>query len=176
VIFAKGWPKPYPAKVHRRPRVHGIATRASACHDRGVAWLWLVIGVALGIAEVFSTTFVLVMFAAGAFAAAGAAALGLPWFLQVLTFSAVSAAALALVRPAIQRHLETDVEGAPMGLHEIEGALGLALERIDSEHGVIKLDGEMWRARPYDSTQVIEKGERVRVIEIKGATALVWRE
>jgi membrane protein implicated in regulation of membrane protease activity len=132
--------------------------------------------VALAIAEVFSTTFVLIMFAAGAFAAAGAAALGLPWFLQVLAFSVVSAGALALVRPALRQHVETDVEGAPMGLAAVEGSLALALERIDADHGVVKIDGEMWSARPYDATQVIEKGERVRIIEIKGATALVWRE
>ncbi|WP_239134108.1 NfeD family protein [Rugosimonospora africana] len=141
-----------------------------------MAWLWLVIGVALAIAEVFTTTFVLVMFAAGAFAAAGAAAIGLPWYAQVLSFGAVSAAALALVRPAIQRHLNSETEGAPIGLAAIEGSLGLVLERVDLDHGLIKIEGEMWSARPYDATQVIEKGERVRIIEIKGATALVWRE
>lgn len=43
-----------------------------------MAWLWLVLGAVLAIAEVFTTTFVLIMFAAGAFAAAGAAALGFP--------------------------------------------------------------------------------------------------
>ncbi|GAA5191635.1 NfeD family protein [Rugosimonospora acidiphila] len=138
--------------------------------------MWLVVGVALAIAEVFTTTFVLVMLAAGAFAAAAGAALGLPWYLQVLVFSVVSAAALALARPAIRRHLQTDAPGAPMGLAAIEGALGLVLERVDLDHGLIKIEGEMWSARPYDATQVIEKGERVRVIEIKGATALVWRE
>ena len=141
-----------------------------------MTWLWLVLGVALAVAEVFTTTFVLVMFAAGAFAAAGAAALGLPWYLQILSFAVISAAALALVRPAITRHLQTDAEGAPLGLTAIEGSLGLVLERIDPDHGVVKIGGEMWSARPYDATQVFEKGERVRVIEIKGATALVWRE
>jgi membrane protein implicated in regulation of membrane protease activity len=34
----------------------------------------------------------------------------------------------------------------------------------------------MWSARADDATQVFEPGERVRVIEVKGATALVWRE
>jgi membrane protein implicated in regulation of membrane protease activity len=40
----------------------------------------------------------------------------------------------------------------------------------------VQIGGEMWSARAYDATQVIEPGERVRVIEVKGATALVWRE
>jgi membrane protein implicated in regulation of membrane protease activity len=138
--------------------------------------LWLVIGVVLAIAEVFTTTFVLIMFAAGALAAAAAAALGLPLWVQVLVFGGVSAAALFGIRPLIQQRFHRDSDTAPVGLAAIEGAAGLVLERIDADHGLVKIDGEMWSARPYDATQVIEPGERVRVIEIKGATALVWRE
>ncbi len=140
-----------------------------------MAWLWLVIGVALAIAELFTSTFVLLMLAAGALAAAAAAALGLPLWLQVLAFGVISAAALAGVRPMIQRHLHS-ADAAPIGLAAIEGASGLVLERVDNDHGLIKIEGEMWSARPYDVTQVMEPGERVRVIEIKGATALVWKE
>ena len=141
-----------------------------------MAWLWLVIGVALAIAEVFTTTFVLIMFAVGAFAAAAAAALGLPIWVQALIFAAVAAAALAGVRPLIQRHLHRNSDTAPVGLAAIEGSAGLVLERVDADHGLVKIEGEMWSARPYDATQTIEPGERIRVIEIKGATALVWRE
>jgi membrane protein implicated in regulation of membrane protease activity len=141
-----------------------------------VAWLWLVVGVALAVAEVFTTTFVLIMFAAGAFAAAAAAALGSPIWLQAVVFAAVSAAALAGLRPTIQRHVHRSGDSTPVGLAAIEGSPGLVLERVDADHGLIKIEGEMWSARPYDATQVIEPGERVRVIEIKGATALVWRE
>jgi membrane protein implicated in regulation of membrane protease activity len=132
--------------------------------------------VVLAIAEMFTSTFVLIMFSVGAFAAAAAAALGLPIWVQAAAFAAVSAAALAGVRPLIQRHLHRNSDAAPLGLAAIEGAAGLVLERVDVDHGLIKIEGEMWSARPYDATEVIEPGERVRVIEIKGATALVWRE
>ncbi len=141
-----------------------------------MAWLWLVVGVALAVAEVFTTTFVLIMFAAGAFAAAAAAALGSPLWLQAVVFAAVSAATLAGVRPLIQRHWHRDSDSAPMGLAAIEGSPGLVLERVDEDHGLVKIEGEMWSARPYDATQVFEPGERVRVIEIRGATDLVWKE
>jgi membrane protein implicated in regulation of membrane protease activity len=141
-----------------------------------VAWLWLAVGVALAIAEMFTSTFVLLMFAAGAIAAAAVAAVGLPLWVQALVFGIVSTAALAGVRPLIQRHLHRNSDSAPVGLAAIEGAAGLVLERVDADHGLVKIDGEMWTARPYDATQVIEAGERIRVIEIKGATALVWRE
>jgi membrane protein implicated in regulation of membrane protease activity len=141
-----------------------------------VAWLWLLVGVILAIAEVFTSTFVLIMFAVGAFAAAAVAALGLPIWLQAAAFAAVSVAAVMGVRPVIQRHLHTSSDPAPLGLASIEGAAGLVLERVDTDHGLVKIEGEMWSARPYDSKQVIEPGERVHVVEIKGATALVWKE
>jgi membrane protein implicated in regulation of membrane protease activity len=132
--------------------------------------------VALAIAEVFTSTFVLIMLAAGALAAAAAAAVGFPLWAQALAFALVSGATLAGVRPLIQQRVHRSADPAPIGLASIEGAPGLVLERIDADHGLIKIEGEMWSARPYDATQVIEPGERVRVIEIKGATALVWKE
>jgi membrane protein implicated in regulation of membrane protease activity len=141
-----------------------------------VAWLWLVVGVVLVIAEIFTTTFVLIMFAAGALAAAAAAALGLPQWVQVAVFAAVSAAALAGLRPTIARHMHASPDSTPMGMEAIEGSTALVLERIDLDHGLVKIEGELWSARPYDAAEVFEPGERVRIIEIKGATALVWRE
>ena len=47
------------------------------------------------------------------------------------------------------------------------------LERVDGDGGQIKLGGEIWTARSYDEDEVIEPGERARVIQIQGATALV---
>jgi membrane protein implicated in regulation of membrane protease activity len=138
--------------------------------------LWLVLGVGLVVAELFTTTFVLLMFAAGAFAAAGAAALGVNVVGQGVVFAIVSALALWGVRPAIRRHLHSSNQEAPMGLEAIEGSTGVVLEEIDESHGLIKIEGELWRARPYDATQVIPAGEQVRVVEIKGATAMVWRD
>jgi membrane protein implicated in regulation of membrane protease activity len=141
-----------------------------------VAWLWLVVGIVLAIAEAFTTTFVLIMFAAGALAAAAGAAFGAPLWLQLLVFAVVSAGSLIGVRPFLARHLHPDGSAAPMGVAALEGGTGLVLERVDLDHGMIKIDGEMWRARPVDTHQVYEPGERVRIVEIKGTTALVWKE
>lgn len=140
--------------------------------------LWIVLGVVLAVAEMFTATFVLIMLAAGAFAAATAAALGAPVVGQVAAFGVVSALALAAVRPIIMRHgLSASQTGdTPFGVEAIEGSAGLVLEQVDADHGLVKIDGEMWTARSYDATQVMEPGERVRVVEVRGATALVWRD
>jgi membrane protein implicated in regulation of membrane protease activity len=141
-------------------------------------WLvvWLVLGVVLVVAELFTTTFVLLMLAAGAFAAAAVAALDVGVVGQGIVFAVVSALALAGVRPALRRHLKGSERDTPMGISAIEGASCLVVEEIDEDHGMVKIEGELWRARPYDATQVIPAGERVRVVEIKGATAMVWRD
>ena len=52
----------------------------------------------------------------------------------------------------------------------------IVLERIANDEGVgcVKIDGgEVWTARSYDEDEVIDAGERVEVVEIRGATALV---
>ena len=134
--------------------------------------------VALAIVEIFTLTFVLLMLAGGAVAAALAAALGASVPVQATVFVVVSAATLLAVRPIIQRHRRPAIETGetPFGVEAITGSTGLVLEQVDVDHGMIKIDGELWTARPYDATQVIAEGERVRVIEVKGATALVWRD
>jgi membrane protein implicated in regulation of membrane protease activity len=143
-----------------------------------MAALWIVLGVVFAIAEMFSLTFVLIMLSGGAFAAAIAAALGASVPVQAAVFAIVSALALFAVRPVIHRHRLSALESGDeaFGLEAIEGSTGTVLELVDSGQGLVKIDGELWTARSYDATQVIEPGQRVRVIEVKGATAMVWRD
>jgi membrane protein implicated in regulation of membrane protease activity len=49
------------------------------------------------------------------------------------------------------------------------------LDRISEHHGQVKLDGEVWSARPLNEHDVYEPGEQVTVMRIDGATAVVWR-
>ena len=140
--------------------------------------MWVVLGVVLAVAEIFTTTLFLIMFAAGAFAAAAAAALGAPTALQALIFTLVSALSVAVVRPVIRRHARSALESGEQafGVEALEGATALVLEPVDAEHGLVKIDGELWSARSYDVTRSYSAGERVQVIKVRGATALVWQD
>jgi membrane protein implicated in regulation of membrane protease activity len=142
------------------------------------AVVWVVLGVLLGVAEIFTTTFFLIMFAAGAFAAAGAAALGAPVPVQALVFAIVSVLSVVLVRPVISRHARSALETGEQafGVEALEGVTALVLERVDDGRGLVKIDGELWSARAYDATQSFDPGERVQVIKVRGATALVWQD
>ncbi|WBB75544.1 NfeD family protein [Micromonospora sp. WMMD1128] len=142
------------------------------------AVFWIVLGVVLAVAEIFTTTLFLIMFGVGAFAAAGAAALGAPVALQAVIFAVVSALSLALARPVIRRNTRSALESGeqPFGVEAIEGATAVVLEPVDAEHGMVKIDGELWTARSFDATQRYAAGERVQVIKVRGATALVWQD
>jgi membrane protein implicated in regulation of membrane protease activity len=159
--------------------VSGIAVCARTCHDRGVqAVLWIVLAIALAIGEAFTATLLVIMFAAGALAAAGAAGLGAPVLLQVIVFALVSGLSLGAIRPIIIRHARSALESGEtaFGIEAIEGSHGMVLEEVDADHGMIKIDGELWQARSFDGAEIYLPGERVRVLRVRGATAIVWRD
>lgn len=140
--------------------------------------LWIVLAVVLAVAEAFTATFVLIMFGAGALAAAAVAGLGASLVWQVVTFAVVSGLSLALLRPVIRKHALPAISGADetIGIKALEGAPGYVLEQVTAEGGLVRIDGELWTARAFETTQVIEAGERIRVIEVEATTVLVWRD
>jgi membrane protein implicated in regulation of membrane protease activity len=142
------------------------------------AVLWIILAVALAIGEVFTATFLIVMFAVGALAAAGVAALGAPILLQVIVFAIVSGLSVGALRPIIMKHARSALESGdmPFGIEAIEGTHATVLEEVDGERGMIKIDGEMWQARSFDGNEKYLPGERVRVVKVHGVTAIVWRD
>lgn len=142
------------------------------------AVLWVVLAIALAIAEAFTATFLVIFFSVGALAAAGAAALGAPILLQAIVFAVVSGLSVGALRPIILKHQRSALESGetPFGIEAIEGSQGTVLEEVDAEHGLIKIDGELWTARAFDHTEKYLPGERVRVMKLRGATAIVWRD
>ena len=53
--------------------------------------------------------------------------------------------------------------------------LGVVVSEVTAQGGQVRINGELWTARPYDETEVIEPGATVDVFEIRGATALVHK-
>jgi membrane protein implicated in regulation of membrane protease activity len=141
---------------------------------RDHAWeTWLGLTIVLGLAETLSLDLVLLMLAAGAAIGMVAALLGAPFALQVVLAAATSVAALAVVRPNVVKRMHSGPDLA-LGHGKLVGQQGVVTERITAnDPGRIKLAGEIWSAQPYDDTLVIEPGETVDVLQIKGATALV---
>jgi membrane protein implicated in regulation of membrane protease activity len=137
--------------------------------------IWLIAACVLGVGEMHQGGFYLAPFAAGAALAAVVSLLGVGGLLSAVVFIAASAIVFATLRPVAQRHRRLP-PAIRTGAAALVGRPAIVLERIANEEGVgcVKIDGgEVWTARSYDEHEVIPAGERVEVVEIRGATALV---
>lgn len=139
------------------------------------AWLfWLIAAGVLTIAEALSLDLVLIMCGGAALVGAGAAALGAPVAIQVAAFAVSALGLLAVVRPTAKRHLELSAAHHRTGVEALVGNEAVVMSAVDGQGGRVKLAGEEWSAQAFDPTEVLEVGRVVRVMEIKGATAIVW--
>ena len=84
----------------------------------------------------------------------------------------VSVLLLVLVRPALRRQFLSGT-GLPEPAKALEGKSALVLDRVARHEGQVKLDGEVWTARPFNDDDVYEPGDHVTVVHIDGATAVV---
>lgn len=140
------------------------------------AWLmWLIAAGVLAIAEALSLDLFLIMLAGAALVASGAAALGAPVALQVAVFAVSALGLIGVVRPLAKRRLELP-HAERMGIEALVGRKAVVVRTVDQHGGLVKLAGEEWSAEAYDPTQVLEVGRTVQVMEIRGATALVWSQ
>ncbi|MEU4657352.1 NfeD family protein [Streptomyces sp. NPDC023723] len=137
-------------------------------------WLiWLIVAAVLVVVEIFTLTAALGMLGAAALVTAGLAAIGLPLPFQFLAFGVLAAASLLFVRPVALRHIGQP-QAARFGTDALVGKPAKVLSEVTDADGRVRIDGEEWTARSYDETLVIAAGATVDVIEIRGATALVY--
>jgi membrane protein implicated in regulation of membrane protease activity len=140
-----------------------------------MTWVfWILLAVVLSVGEILTLSFFMAPFAGGALVAALADALGAGVVLSIGVFIVTSLLMLLVVRPIARSHRRMP---APLrtGTAALIGRSALVLERISNNEavGCVKIDGEVWTARAYDDDDVYDIGERVEVVEIRGATALV---
>jgi membrane protein implicated in regulation of membrane protease activity len=137
--------------------------------------LWLVAACLLGLGELHTGGFYLLPFALGAALAAVVTLLGVGALLSGVVFIAASGIVVLTLRPVARRHRRLP-PAIRTGAAALVGRRAVVLERIanDESVGCVRIDGgEVWTARSYSDDEVIEAGERVEVVEIRGATALV---
>ena len=140
------------------------------------ALIWLVFALGLAGAEALTGDLFLIMLSGGALAAAGSSwLLDLPVWVDGAVFLVVSVLLLALVRPALKRRLVAG-KGMLDPVKALEGKSALVLDRVARHEGQVKLDGEVWTARPLNDDDIYEPGDHVTVMHIDGATAVVWRD
>ena len=144
-----------------------------------IAWiLWLVLGTALIIAEIFTLGFVLLWFGLGAVAAAlvGFLGLGIGW--QFVTFAVVSIALTAMSRTIFARYLPHGVGNMmKSGVDSLPGKVGTVTSASKGalQEGAVKVFGSTWTAFPVEGDVDLVEGEKVEVVEVKGSSIYVRR-
>ena len=137
--------------------------------------IWAILSVLLAVGEIFTPgLFFLGPIALAALAATVVAALGGGLLVQVIVFGVGSLAAVGLLRPLARKHL-TMPHAIRTGAAALEGAKATVLQHVDSRGGRVKIGGEEWSARSYMPDEEFDVGTEVEVVQIQGATALVYR-
>ena len=142
-----------------------------------LAWIfWLVLGVALIIAEVFTLGFVLFWFGIGAVVAALVGFLGGGFLLQFFVFAIVSIGLTAMSRTIFGKYLpHRDDDGLKMGVDSLPGRVGTVTIASNGalKEGAVKVFGSTWTAYPIDGETDLNEGEKVEVVSVKGSSIYV---
>ncbi len=144
-----------------------------------LAWiLWIVLGVALIIAEIFTFGFVLFCFGIGALAAALAGGLGFGFALQFFVFAIVSIALTVMSRTIFAKYFsQSDEDAVKMGMDALPGQIGTVTigSRGALQEGAVKVFGSTWTAFPIDSEMSLIEGEKVEVVRVQGSSIYVQK-
>ena len=138
------------------------------------SWIiWLIVAAVLGVAELLTTTLAFGLLAVAAVAAAVVGAFHLSFALQLVAFAVAAGAGLGFVRPIAIKHIKQP-PALRTGVAALVGRSAIVLEEVTEHGGRVRIDGEEWSSRSYDETLVIPVGTKVDVMQIKGATVLVY--
>jgi membrane protein implicated in regulation of membrane protease activity len=144
-----------------------------------IAWIiWLVLGVVLVLAEIFTLGFVLLWFGIGAFAAALAGMAGAGLITQFLVFAVVSVGLTAMSRTIFANYLShRDEDTVKMGVDSLPGQIGtVALPSKGAlREAAVRVYGSTWTAFPADGESEFVEGEKVEVVSVKGSSIMVRR-
>lgn len=138
----------------------------------GFKVLWLAVFIALAVGEAATVGLVCIWFAIGALAAFLAACVGIHFWLQLIVFAAVSAVALALLRPLASRYLHP--KRSPTNADRVVDQTASVIETINNEAGTgqVNVLGQVWTARSQLGV-VIPAGTQVKVRRIEGVKVFV---
>lgn len=140
---------------------------------------WLIVGIVMFIAEIFTTGFFIMWFGVGAFVAALVAALGAGLTAQLISFVVVSLVLTVSSRTIFKRFFLGRAQGRELATNvdALVGATAVVKEQIDNDkgEGLVKIGGEEWSAVSEDGS-VIPPGSKVQVVRIEGVKAVVREE
>ena len=133
---------------------------------------WFIAFVVLLLIELVTVNLVTIWFAIGAVAAIITTIFTDSVLIQSIVFVVVSVIALLITKPLIKKFKKFEVE--PTNSDRVIGKVGDVTKKIEkNKYGEVKVYGNTWTA---SSKEVIEVGERVKVLSIDGVKLVVEKE
>jgi membrane protein implicated in regulation of membrane protease activity len=140
-------------------------------------WIaWIVLGVVLITAEIFTLGFVLFWFGIGALAAALAAMVGFGLPFQFGIFALVSIGLTVMSRTIFAKYLpHKDCPEIKMGVDSLPGQIGTVTSSSNGalNEGAVRVYGSVWTAFPADEEIKLIEGEKVEVVSVRGSSIYV---
>ncbi len=135
-------------------------------------WFWLGVVVVMLVVEALTQALTSIWMAIAAFVTMFVAFFLPSLVLQTILFLAVSLGLLIYSRPFFLRKMGLGKERT--NADRLVGKTGLVLEPISQDSpGQVKVEGQVWTAKPSESLKEFAKGEHVEVVEIKGVSLFV---
>jgi membrane protein implicated in regulation of membrane protease activity len=142
-----------------------------------IAWIiWVVLGVILVVAEIFTMGFFLLWFGIGAFAAALVGIAGGGLLLQFLAFAGVSILMTAMSRTILAKYFaHGEGDRIKYGVDSMPGQIGTVTigSKGSLNEGAVKAYGSTWTAFPVEGEAGLVEGEKVEVVEVRGSSIYV---
>ncbi|MBO8139827.1 MAG: NfeD family protein [Thermosipho sp. (in: Bacteria)] len=123
--------------------------------------------------EIVTPTFFIFWFGLGGIAAALVAYFVGNTIWELVTFIVVSSILVLLTRPLVNKM--TGGQPRKINVDEIIGKKALVIEEIDNKSGkgIVKINGDTWRAFSVNDEVKIKKGEYVKILRVEGAHLVV---
>jgi membrane protein implicated in regulation of membrane protease activity len=154
-----------------------VAQRGSMIGGLEIWAMWIIAGIVLFIAEIFTLAFFLASVGTGCLATGLAMLLfNLGFKGQLVTLCVGTIVSAFTVRPLLLRYCYRPSRGIKTNVDALPGRSGRVLEAIDptSAKGRVRIGGEDWKATSADNT-FIDEGINVIVVAVDGNKVVVKR-
>lgn len=140
-----------------------------------VAWVaWAALILIFLVVEIFTLDFTFLMLGVASIGGVVAAALGVPWFFQLLIVGVLAVLLIFAVRPPMLRALRSGADETPSNVEALIGLRGTVSTAFTDGAGHVKLsNGDTWTSRAAGTAENLSLGDKVVVVAIEGATAVV---
>jgi membrane protein implicated in regulation of membrane protease activity len=140
-----------------------------------IAWVvWAALILIFLVVEIFTLDFTFLMLGVASIGGVISAVLGVPWFFQLLIVGVLAVLLIFTVRPPLLHALRKGGDETPSNVEALIGLRGTVSTAFASGAGLVKLsNGDTWTSRSAGTTIDLPLGEKVVVVAIEGATAVV---